>query len=49
MRKGNADMSKNVNEVVVKVPQGTKQVTIKIEPAGPVQEDQTRQRRKICD
>lgn len=43
-------MAKNVDEVVVKVPEGTKTVTIKIEPATQAQEGKAKQaRRKICD
>ena len=43
-------MAKNVDEVVVHVPQGTKTVTIKIGPAAPVKEEKSKtQRRKICD
>lgn len=41
-------MSKNVDEVVVKVPQGTKQITIKIENP-PANENCSKGLRKICD
>lgn len=40
---------KNVDEVVVKVPAGTKQVTIKIEPAAQDENKSGKQRKKICD
>lgn len=43
-------MGKNVDEVVVKVPAGTKTVTIKIEPPLQVKEEKAKaQKRKICD
>lgn len=43
-------MAQRVDEVVVHVPQGTKTVTIKIEPGPQVQEQKDKpQRRKICD
>lgn len=43
-------MSKNVDEVIVKVPAETKTVTIKIEPPLQVEEEKAKaQKHKICD
>lgn len=43
-------MSAKIDEVVVQVPQGTKTVTIKIEPGQQARESKTpAPRKKICD
>ena len=43
-------MAQRMDEVVVHVPQGTKSVTIKIEPGPQAQEQKDKpKRRKICD